>query len=617
MHNLAGPRPPLPECPHTLCEGKGPVGNSNNAVTVPRQTAHCSTVVATASLPVMEPISAKNPSVHLHRHPSNLKPTETLLPTNPIRNRIFKVPTPVQPHTLDTYLEGYDPAKRLTLVEGFKSGFPLGISEPVPPAIFQNHPSVHNHESFVRNKIIKEIQLNRVKGPFKEQPLASFVCSPLGVVPKKAPNSFRIIHDLSFPKTSTSVNSAIPTSKSTVSLETFDDVAKLVLKAGKNALIAKADIEEAFKIIPISPLDYNKLGFSFNNLFYFGTVLPMGASSSVAIFESFAQAIQWILHNKLAVNSVSHIIDDFIFVGPAASPECQRSLDTFFTLASELGVPINREKTILPATVVEVHGISVNTSSLSAHLPEDKILLLKQILASSMNKKKITLSQLQSLLGHLNFACKAIKPGRCFLRRLYDLTIGKSNPKHFIKLTRECRADLKLWYSFLEQYNGCTLLTGDRFISSETLQLHSDAAGSVGFACTHGTSWTFGLFPEHTKRHHINILELYPITLAVFLFSQDWCNKNILFICDNLAVVHCLNKQTSKDPVMMQLIRIIVLRALKYNFCFRCKHIASSHNTVCDRLSRFQIKEALHAAPYLDTDPLPIPWELSPATLLK
>ena len=112
----------LPECPHTLCKGKDPVENSNNAVTVQRQTPHCPTVVATASPPVMEPISAKSPSAHLHSHPNNFKPTETTLTTNPLRNRKFKVPTPVQPHTLDTYIEGYDPTKRLTLV-GFESGF--------------------------------------------------------------------------------------------------------------------------------------------------------------------------------------------------------------------------------------------------------------------------------------------------------------------------------------------------------------------------------------------------------------------------------------------------------------------------------------------------------------
>ena len=476
---------------------------------------------------------------------------------------------------------------------------------------------MNNHNELVKQKIIQDIKLRRVKGPYLTPPLANFICSPLGVVPKKTPNTFRIIHDLSFPKRGQSVNSAIPYENATVALETFDHVARLVLQSGRGSLVAKADIEEAFKIIPISPKDFHKLGFSFNNCFYFGTVLPFGASSSVAIFESFAQALQWVLQHKLGVLRVSHIIDDFIFVGRKQTNECQIALDTFISLSNDLGVPIKHAKTVFPTTSIEVHGINLNTDTLSASLPPDKICALKVLLAKYRHCRKVSLKTLQSILGHLNFACKVIKPGRCFLRRLYDLTVGKTNPNHLIKLTKECRADLQLWNTFLEKYNGCTLLTNDRFVTSISLKLFTDASGSKGFGCTHMNSWTYGEFPTSAKCHHINVLELYPIALAVSLFGQTWTNKNILFTCDNLSVVFCLNKQSSKDSVMMRLIRIIVLKSLQHNFCFRAKHIKTTENTVCDLLSRLQVQQAREAAPYLDPQPLPIPLDLSPLTLLK
>ena len=41
-----------------------------------------------------------------------------------------------------------------------------------------------------------------------------------------------------------------------------------------------------------------------------------------------------------------------------------------------------------------------------------------------MRRRKVTLVELQSLLGLLNFACKVIRPGRAFLRRLINLTCG-------------------------------------------------------------------------------------------------------------------------------------------------------------------------------------------------
>ena len=527
----------------------------------------------------------------------------------------FQLPTPVIASRLEHYLTGYPQAK--PLISGFQNGFSLGTTSNLSSFYASNHPSVIEHEEFVKNKIAMEVSKNRVKGPYVSPPLPNFITSPLGVVPKKSANSFRIIHDLSYPRNDSSVNAAIPRENSTVELENFDHVANLILQSGQGSLVAKADIEEAFRILPISPIDYHKLGFTFLGKFYFDTVLPMGASSSVALFESFSKSLQWILQNKLGVQKVSHIIDDFIFIGSPNSPECAQSLDKFMALASDIGVPIKNDKTVFPSTQVILHGIEVDTVSLRAKLPEDKLICLKTLLADTVVKKKVTLRQLQSLIGHLNFACKVIKPGRCFLRRLYDLIKGKTCGKHLIRLNNQCRKDLRIWFNFLTSYNGCTLLTRDRFISSKTIHLHSDAAGSKGFGCTHLSSWTFGEFPEFAKRHHINILELYPIALAVFMFGHTWCNKNILFICDNMAVVHCLNNQTSKDPVMMNLIRIIVLKALELNFCFKSKHISTTNNSVCDKLSRFQIEEALRLAPHLDQYPTPIPYQMSPAKVLQ
>jgi len=147
--------------------------------------------------------------------------------------------------------------------------FALGSVGSLTPSIYRNHSSVSEHQTFLKDKIISNIKLGCVKGPYLQAPFSNFVPSPLGYVPKKSKNSFRIIHDWSFPKNSQSVNTTISYENSTVTLDSFDGVANLVLSAGKICLIAKADFEEAFTIILISPLDYDKLGFSFNNCLFF------------------------------------------------------------------------------------------------------------------------------------------------------------------------------------------------------------------------------------------------------------------------------------------------------------------------------------------------------------
>ena len=132
---------------------------------------------------------------------------------------------------------------------------------------------------------------------------------------------------------------------STVTLETFDHVARLVVSCGRNALIAKAGIEQAYRIIPMGPLDYPKLGFSWKDQFYFERVLVMDASSSVRIFVSFSKSIQWILQTKFCVKHVSHIINDIIFVGKANSSEC---IESGRILCKHISIPIKEKKTIFP-----------------------------------------------------------------------------------------------------------------------------------------------------------------------------------------------------------------------------------------------------------------------------
>ena len=72
--------------------------------------------------------------------------------------------------------------------------------------------------------------------------------SRFGVIPKRGkPNSWRLILDLSFP--SESSKSDFPVVYSTV-----QDAIRMIVRTGKGALMAKFDIEKAYRIVPIRPL---------------------------------------------------------------------------------------------------------------------------------------------------------------------------------------------------------------------------------------------------------------------------------------------------------------------------------------------------------------------------
>ena len=353
-------------------------------------------------------------------------------------------PPPTKPNVrrLAHYLSSYPPHLKSYLINGFHYGFRLPSSlSSLPKSSYGNHPSVTNNPSHVSSKLAYELSLNRIAGPFPSPPFKNFITSPLGLIPKRNSPDFRLIHDLSFPHDN-SVNSHIDKALTSVYYQTLDDCVSVILSLGRGALVAKADLKDAFRIIPIHPVDYRLLGFKWQNKYYYDKCLPMGCSLSCSIFESFSSSLEWILVNKLSVPHISHILDDFIFFGPASSPICSRSLDTFFLLCQSLSIPVKSEKTVRPATTVVLHGIEVDTVAMSLRLPQDKLQEARHKVLSLSKRKSVTLKELQSVLGTLSFACRAIVPGRAFLRRLFALTKGVSSPSFHIRLTREARRDL-------------------------------------------------------------------------------------------------------------------------------------------------------------------------------
>ena len=184
----------------------------------------------------------------------------------------------------------------------------------------------------VSQKINDEVALGRIEGPFDQPPLNNFHCSPLFLLPKKN-GGHRLIHNLSAPKNH-SINDGIPQEKSTVKYQNISHAIDMVKKLGKGCLLAKSDIETAFRLIPISKSEHHLLGFSWEEKIYYDKFLAMGASSSCLFFERFSRSLHWAMEN-LGFPNVAHVLDDFIFAGPPQSKICREALSTFQTVCKD------------------------------------------------------------------------------------------------------------------------------------------------------------------------------------------------------------------------------------------------------------------------------------------
>lgn len=526
-----------------------------------------------------------------------------------MKNSHQNLPTPVKPEILKKFLKEYDPSLSEFLVAGFTTGFRLGCLCTPTSKPSSNHGSTNKHPEVVLNKILKEQKFGRISDPSHSPHFENLVISPLGVVPKKVEGQFRLIHDLSYPENN-SVNSQIPPENSQVSYDSIDTIISLVKQFGNAALMAKCDIEDGFRNIPIHPDDYHLLGFKWDNFYYYDKCLPMGASSSCQIFEKLSTALQWIMLNKFSAKGMSHMIDDFFFIGSPASHSCLTDLNNFITLCDNIGIPLNPNKTCLPNTNIIIYGIEVDSIAMECRLPDDKIFKIKTQLSNFSLRKKITLRELQSLIGLLNFACSVVSPGRAFLRRLIDLSCKVSNPRHYIRLTCEARADMQCWLQFISHFNGKSVFLNDNWSSSDHLTLYTDAASTQGFAAILGASWFATEWPDQFRHLHITVLELFPIVLAMEIWGSQFQNHKILFLTDNEAVVAIINKTSSKDKIIMKLVRRLVLICLRNNILFKAKHVPGKQNVIADKLSRLDFQKTLALAPWLNRQPVQIPLHL-------
>ena len=111
-------------------------------------------------------------------------------------------------------------------------------------------------------------------------------------------------------------------------------------------------------------------------------------------------------------------------------------------------VPRNNQVTCL--------GVKIDTENGSVSIPSEKIQAISSMVTECQSKKSCTKRQLQSLLGHLLYIHKCVKPARFFLNRMLELLRNAHNATH-IRLTPAFYRDLRWFKNFLPNFIGVPL----------------------------------------------------------------------------------------------------------------------------------------------------------------
>ena len=495
------------------------------------------------------------------------------------------------------------------IVRGITEGFRIGYDAERVELRSQeaNMVSAREQPGVVTAYLAEEMRQGRIvrAGPVQEARVQGIHCNPFGVIPKRGrPNRWRLIVNLSAPE-GHSVNDGISKELSSLAYISVDDIVDRVLAQGRGAMMAKMDIKQAYRNVPVHPQDRLLLGMSWEGQVLVDTALPFGLRSAPLIFTAVADALQWIMEVK-GVSYVAHYIDDFITVGAPGSLECEKNSDLMHRVCERVGLPAEPEKDEGPATTIGFLGMEIDSVAQEVRLPQEKLSRMRAELAKWRGRKACKKRELLSLIGVLSHACKAVRSGRSFLRRLIDMSTSTRRLDHFVRLSKEAKSDIEWWFRFSEEWNGVAMMKSVGNAPVEAV-LTSDASGSWGCGAYCGADWFMLQWAGPIGESHITAKEMVPIVIAVAVWGEGWAGKKVLARCDNSAVVSTVNRGTSKNQDTMHLARCLAFLTARFNINLVASHIRGVNNTLADALSRDNKSLFLTSHPQANREPSPIP----------
>jgi hypothetical protein len=173
-------------------------------------------------------------------------------------------------------------------------------------------------------------------------------------------------------------------------------------------------------------------------------------------------------------------------------------------------------------------------------------------------------------------------------------------PHEVINFDADSRRELDLWRGMLEACLGnralwkCPLsFIQTRPVADFSVSVLTDASLTIGggyvipgAAFSHW-KWERAerLLFEETK-HHINILELMVVVVAIWSNVERFKGRTVIVYVDNTSAICWINAMRSNSPLAQPWLRLLFLLCLTFNINVIALHIPGVYNVIADNLSR-------------------------------
>jgi hypothetical protein len=455
---------------------------------------------------------------------------------------------------------------------------------------------VDNHRSFVSSADLTAplVWQEVADGCLVRAPAgcASLFVHPMGAVPKG--QSVRVIHDLSSPHGASVNDLQRHWRRSWLCADSI----MAMMQPGD--WIAKTDVSAYYRHFPVHPVHWPLLACSLDGVLLWDTRLPFGLRTAPEVADRVTAALARRAAGVGGISRLAAIVDDFTFFGESPA-QCERDWRWFMSDCAALGLSMNEGKSAPPAQRQKVVGIVFDSADMSASLDSDKVAALKQRLLAFAGRRKCTVAELQSLLGHLYYASRVVFAGRTFVFHLAALlrSAGGRPRHHRLHLPAAARADVRWWLEHIDGCNGRQAVLPHAPVLWRVFQTDASLTGAGGLPCV--GVWLHGGYVSLSSSDlavmfadvpsvaaDINVWEMFAVVVACRLFGDFMAGHHWRVRTDNAACEAWLMRGARTSPVVAAWLAELMGMCMRLGFRLTAKHIPGAENCVADALSRRQ-----------------------------
>ena len=400
--------------------------------------------------------------------------------------------SPIAPHRLREAVRSCRTALSLSqkyraseAIRSIEEGFQTPLLRHLPALNAMNSPSAAAHGDQFTDALATWVKQGYVAGPFHAPPTNDFRANTMLAIEQKG--KVRIVMDLSQPD-GESFNDAVDEDAiEKVHMSTARLFGHAVIDCGRGARMWKYDFTDAYKNIPAHPSDRRLQGFRWLGKYFVETQQVFGSKAAVAAFDGLGHTLADIAisTSKIPPHAVHRTLDDVLVVTPAGSHAGPTFASHYKSLCASVGAGLAplcalNDKAFEDQTVGTALGVVFNTTALTWTITSTKRLGLLEAVDHPIAGGKLTLLDMQELMGKLNDFSQMAPFLRAFRFALTSaLQHLSTHPTETLVLPPAAIDDLKVWRAVIAASEGSLPIPHRPTLpGTKAITFVSDAAGA-------------------------------------------------------------------------------------------------------------------------------------------